>query len=246
MTETINVESVAPATAVTINRDQVEAEMTGAAQRCEVRKRDDHRRSEPSRVCRVQVANGNAIFETTGTKVAFPDWRRLVEHCDNAPALDCTIGFAPKQVARLAKIDGGEINAPLRFDFYGTGKPATKRDSRHGSRLPNAVQAFHKLSPNFPPSGWGRWSPGGMAPRIETAAGTLRFSTLGRCCNDRGPAVIRTNNVPRFVVDAYELTLAERAEFDYLNWDAIDAGEDSASFFRFKGTTYDLGEVPND
>jgi DNA polymerase III sliding clamp (beta) subunit (PCNA family) len=121
ITETINVESVAPATAVTINRDQVK-QMTDAlkgAKYASVTITSDQLAG-----CRVRVANDNAIFETTGTKVAFPDWRRLVEHCDNAPALDCTIGFAPKQVARLAKIDGGEINAPLRFDFYGTGKPA--------------------------------------------------------------------------------------------------------------------------
>ncbi len=53
---------------------------------------------------------------------------------------------------------------------------------------------------------------------------------------------IVTNNVPRDVVEAYELTAAERAEFDYMDWDAIERGEDSASFFRYKGTTYDLGE----
>ena len=51
-----------------------------------------------------------------------------------------------------------------------------------------------------------------------------------------------TNHVPRDVIEAYEPTVAERAEFDYLNWSAIEAGEDSASFFRYKGDTYDLGE----
>ena len=53
---------------------------------------------------------------------------------------------------------------------------------------------------------------------------------------------IRTNNVPRDVIDACELTPAERTEFDYLNWPAIDAGRDSASFFRYRGQVYDLGE----
>ena len=53
---------------------------------------------------------------------------------------------------------------------------------------------------------------------------------------------IITNNVPRDVLDGYELTLDERKEFDYLNWQAIEAGEDSASFFRYKGQLYDLGE----
>jgi hypothetical protein len=57
---------------------------------------------------------------------------------------------------------------------------------------------------------------------------------------------IITNNQPRNIVDAYELTPAERAEFDYLDWDAIEAGSDSASFFRFKGTLYDLGEFTAD
>jgi len=53
---------------------------------------------------------------------------------------------------------------------------------------------------------------------------------------------IKTNNVPRDVIDAYELTADERAEFDYLNWPAIERGEDSASFFRYRGELYDLGE----
>lgn len=53
---------------------------------------------------------------------------------------------------------------------------------------------------------------------------------------------IVTNNVPRDVVDAWELTADERAEFDYLDWDAIEAGEDSASFVRYKGELVDLGE----
>jgi hypothetical protein len=53
---------------------------------------------------------------------------------------------------------------------------------------------------------------------------------------------IITNNVPRDIVDAYELTLDERKEFDYLDWDAIDNGTDSASFVRYKGDLIDLGE----
>lgn len=53
---------------------------------------------------------------------------------------------------------------------------------------------------------------------------------------------IITNNVPRDVLDAWELSEAERAEFDYLNWDALETGEESASFFRYKGEVYDLGE----
>jgi len=54
--------------------------------------------------------------------------------------------------------------------------------------------------------------------------------------------LIKTNNVPRDVIDAYELTTDEREQFDYLDWAAIERGEDSASFFRYRGEVYDLGE----
>ena len=53
---------------------------------------------------------------------------------------------------------------------------------------------------------------------------------------------VTTNNVPRDVIDAWQLTPAERAEFDYLDWDAIDAGNDSARFFRYRGQLYDLSD----
>ena len=51
-----------------------------------------------------------------------------------------------------------------------------------------------------------------------------------------------TNNNHRPVIDAWELTPDERAEFDYLDWTAIEAGNDSASFFRYRGDLYDLSE----
>lgn len=51
-----------------------------------------------------------------------------------------------------------------------------------------------------------------------------------------------TNHVPRDVVEAWELTPAERLEFDYLPWEDIDNGNASASFVRYMGETYDLGE----
>jgi hypothetical protein len=57
---------------------------------------------------------------------------------------------------------------------------------------------------------------------------------------------IKTNNIPRDILDGSELTLAEREEFAYLDWQAIDSGTDSASFFRYKGETYDLGEFSRD
>jgi len=53
---------------------------------------------------------------------------------------------------------------------------------------------------------------------------------------------IITNNQPRFTFDPYELSEKERKEFDYLDWEAIDKGKDSATFFRYKGQLYDLGE----
>lgn len=53
---------------------------------------------------------------------------------------------------------------------------------------------------------------------------------------------IVTNNMPRPVIDAYELSAEERADLDYLDWPAIDAGEESATFFRYRGQLYELGE----
>jgi hypothetical protein len=53
---------------------------------------------------------------------------------------------------------------------------------------------------------------------------------------------ITSNYQPRSIIEAYELTDKEREEFDYLDWKAIEKGEDSASFFRYKGELYDLGE----
>ena len=59
------------------------------------------------------------------------------------------------------------------------------------------------------------------------------------------PTVI-TNGVPRDVIDAWDLSESEREQFDYLDWSAIERGEDSASFFRYRGATYDLGEFSAD
>lgn len=55
-----------------------------------------------------------------------------------------------------------------------------------------------------------------------------------------------TNNAPRDIIDASELTPKERAEFDYLDWPAIEEGRDSASFFRYKGQLHDLSEFSAD
>lgn len=53
---------------------------------------------------------------------------------------------------------------------------------------------------------------------------------------------IITNNHRREVIDAWQLTPKERAEFDYLDWEKIEAGSESASFFRYHGQLYDLDE----
>jgi hypothetical protein len=53
---------------------------------------------------------------------------------------------------------------------------------------------------------------------------------------------IVTNHVPRFVIESHELTKDEQSEFDYLDWPAIERGEDSRQFFRYRGQLYDLGE----
>lgn len=53
---------------------------------------------------------------------------------------------------------------------------------------------------------------------------------------------IITNNQPREIIDACQLTPAQREQFDYLDWPAIEEGRDSASFFRYRGELYDLGE----
>lgn len=57
---------------------------------------------------------------------------------------------------------------------------------------------------------------------------------------------IMTNNVPRDIIEAWELSVDERAEFDYLDWQAIQEGRDSASFVRYRGQLYDLREFSPD
>jgi hypothetical protein len=60
--------------------------------------------------------------------------------------------------------------------------------------------------------------------------------------SDTSGVTIVTNNVPRDILDAWELTPGERAQFDYLPWDEIEEGRDSASFFRYRGELFDFGE----
>lgn len=54
---------------------------------------------------------------------------------------------------------------------------------------------------------------------------------------------IITNYHRRDVIDGWSLTAKEREEFDYIDWAKIEAGEDSASFVRFKGELIDLSQM---
>ena len=49
---------------------------------------------------------------------------------------------------------------------------------------------------------------------------------------------IITNNQPRFILHARELSAKELAEFDYMD----DEEKEFAQFFRYKGVVYDFGE----
>lgn len=53
---------------------------------------------------------------------------------------------------------------------------------------------------------------------------------------------IITNNAPRDVIYGFELSAAERAEFDYIDWDAVEAGDTDPEFVRYQGKLHDLHE----
>ena len=53
---------------------------------------------------------------------------------------------------------------------------------------------------------------------------------------------IVTNNIPRDIIAAHELTTQERQQFDYLDWEAIDDGVCDAQFFRYRGELYALDQ----
>lgn len=53
---------------------------------------------------------------------------------------------------------------------------------------------------------------------------------------------VTTNNASRLLVDAYEMTAKEREAFDYLDWDAIESGEDSPTFVRYRGELIPLND----
>lgn len=89
-----------------------------------------------------------------------------------------------------------------------------------------------------------------LAKSYDEAPGFLHRSAfrfrITRLPEEAGKIVVTTNHVPRDLIDAWELTEAERAEFDYLDWDAIEDGRDSAEFFRYRGQLYALHEFSSD
>jgi hypothetical protein len=55
--------------------------------------------------------------------------------------------------------------------------------------------------------------------------------------------VIVSNGVPRDVINWWELSEAEREEFNYIDWAECEDGRASAEFFRYKGNLYDLNDM---
>ena len=53
---------------------------------------------------------------------------------------------------------------------------------------------------------------------------------------------IITNNHEREILNGFELSAEERAEFDYIDWGAVERGEASAEFARYRGELYDLND----
>lgn len=54
---------------------------------------------------------------------------------------------------------------------------------------------------------------------------------------------ITTNHHRREPLDSWQIPPEVRAEFDYVNWQACDNGEDSVSFVRAYGTYWDLNDT---
>lgn len=53
---------------------------------------------------------------------------------------------------------------------------------------------------------------------------------------------ITTNSNRRPILDSWELTDKEARQFDFLDWDKLREGNDSASFFRYRGEVHYLGD----
>jgi ABC-type transport system substrate-binding protein len=50
---------------------------------------------------------------------------------------------------------------------------------------------------------------------------------------------IKSNSIPRDILNHWELTDKEKQEFDYIDFKDENC---SATFFRYKGNVYDIGE----
>jgi hypothetical protein len=72
-----------------------------------------------------------------------------------------------------------------------------------------------------------------MLGRNPTGVGSIPTSPIKQHKERRVMEII-TNNVPRLLIDGYDLTEEERKKFDY--------DVDEVAFFRYKGEVYDLGD----
>lgn len=70
----------------------------------------------------------------------------------------------------------------------------------------------------------------------------MRTDDKGRLTEGLGIKIVH-RELNELIYDG-ELTADERDQFDYLDWAAIDRGEDSATFFRRErdGNLYELGQ----
>ena len=57
------------------------------------------------------------------------------------------------------------------------------------------------------------------------------------------PLKVTTNNHVRPILDGSQLTETERADFDYVDWQAVERGEESATFVRYRGDLIHLEDV---
>lgn len=55
--------------------------------------------------------------------------------------------------------------------------------------------------------------------------------------------MITTNHHVRETIDGWNVPADVRAEFDYVDWEAIDKGEDSRDFVKYRGQWVDLSDV---
>lgn len=54
---------------------------------------------------------------------------------------------------------------------------------------------------------------------------------------------IKTNNHPRDILYGWDLTPSERAEFDYVDWAAVEDGRANAEFVRYRGQLIDVNDT---